>query len=253
MYSKNYLVLLFFLTVMLSISPIYAVEIPLFTIMTEEWEPYNFKKDGVVKGISTDMLVLMLKRVGSKQGRKDILLLPWARAYNMIQRKPGTILFTTTRTQERENMFKWVGPIIEVEFNLYALKKRHINIRSVADIKKYKIGTLREDVVESLLIKKTGMKVTDFERVASSILNIKKLHAGRVDMVPQSRDTTMNTCRETGLNPDEFEPVYTLEKKSMYYAFHKDSSDDVITMFQSAFDELKKEGELAEFFRKYKK
>jgi len=238
---------------MLTLSYVSAGTIPQFRIMTEEWEPYNFKKDGIIQGISTDMLLLMLKKIGSTQGRKDIMLLPWARGYNMLQNKSGTILFTTTRTQERENMFKWVGPIFEIELNLYALKKRHIKINSIDDIKKYRIGTQREDVVESLLIKKSGMKVTDFERVAASILNIKKLYAGRIDLVPQCKETTLIKCREAGIDPDAFESVFTLDKKSNYYAFHKDTPDEIIKIFQSAFDELKHEGRLSEIFDKYQK
>jgi len=250
---QKYQVLHIFFIIMQTVSYLNAGTVPQFSIVTEEWEPYNFKKDGIVQGISTDMLVLMLKKIGATQGRKDIMLIPWARGYNMLQNKPGTILFTTTRTEDRENMFKWVGPIFEIELNLYALKKRHIKIDSVADIKKYRIGTQREDVVESLLAKKTGMKVTEFERVAASILNIKKLHAGRIDLVPQCKETTMIKCKEAGIDPNELEPVYTLDKKSNYYAFHKDTSDAVINLFQSSFDELKTEGKLAEIFRKYKK
>jgi polar amino acid transport system substrate-binding protein len=249
-YHKHQILLVFIS--LISTSCLFAANIPIFTILTEEWQPYNFKKDGIVQGISTDMLVLMLKKMGAAQKRQDIMLVPWARGYNMLQNKPGTILFTTTMTEERKKMFKWVGPIFEIELNLYALKKRHIKINSIEDIKKYRIGTQREDVVESLLVKKTGMKVTQFERVAASILNMKKLHAGRIDIVPQCKETTIIKCREAGLDPNEFEPVYTLDKKSNYYAFHKDTSDDVISEFQSAFDTLKKEGKLAEIFRKYK-
>ena len=138
------------------ISVIYAGNVPKLTIMTEEWAPYNFHKEVVVKGISADMLVLMLGRAGSKQGRNNIKIYPWARAYKTIQQEPDTLLFTTTRTEKRENMFKWVGPIFEIEFNIYALKNRNIKINSFEDIRKYKIGTLRGDVTEDLLIKKAG-------------------------------------------------------------------------------------------------
>jgi ABC-type amino acid transport substrate-binding protein len=141
-YHKHQILLVFIS--LISTSYLFAANIPIFTILTEEWQPYNFKKDGIVQ-------------------------------------------------------------------------------------------------------------VTQFERVAASILNMKKLHAGRIDIVPQCKETTIIKCREAGLDPNEFEPVYTLDKKSNYYAFHKDTSDDVISAFQSAFDTLKKEGKLAEIFRKYKK
>ena len=231
----------------------YANPIPQLTIMTEEWEPYNFQQDGMVKGIATDILVLMLERVGSTQGRQDIQIYPWIRAYTMLQEEPGTLLFTTTRTDEREHLFQWVGPIFEIEFDIYALKNRQITIHTFEDLRGYKIGTLRGDVVEEMLIKKAGLTISDFQQVASNVQNIKKLHAGRIDLVPQSRDTTMVTCREAELNTDEFEAVFTLDKQGMYYAFHKETPDAVIALFQAAFDELKKEGKVAEIFHRYEK
>ncbi len=236
-----------------SVIAIHAEPLPQFTIMTEDWEPYNFSKDDNTKGISTDILVLMLERLGSTQGRKDIKILPWARAYKTIQEIPNTILFTTTRTAERENLFKWVGPIFELEFNLYALKSKNIKINSFEDVRKYKIGTLRGDVVEDLLVKNAGMQLSDFDQVGTNIQNTKKLSIGRIDLAAQTKDTTINTCKEAGLNPDDFEPVFVLDKKSMYYAFHKETSDAVIAAFQKAFDDLVKEGKVSEIFRGYGK
>lgn len=251
--SVFYLLSLTIIFLFFTVSAIYADTVPKFTIMTEEWEPYNFQKDGVVKGISADMLVLILERIGSAQGRNDIRIYPWARAYKMIQQNSGTLLFTTTRTRERDKIFKWVGPIFEVEYFIYALKNRNIKINSYEDLRKYKIGTLRGDVVEDLLVKNAGMKISDFDQVSSNIQNTRKLWVGRIDLVPQSKNTTIHTCKEAGLNPDEFEPVFTLGKQSMYYAFHKETPDSVITMFQTAFDDIQNEGKLAEIFKKYGK
>ena len=251
--QKCCLLSLAFICMFFPVSTIYADIIPQFTIVTEDWEPYNFQKNGVVKGISVDMLVLMLKRAGSTQGRNDINICPWARAYKYIQEEPNTILFTTTRTRKREKMFKWVGPIIETEFLIYALKTRSIKINSFEDLRKYKIGTLRGDVTEDLLIKNAGMKISDFDPVATNIQNIKKLSLGRIDLIVHSKETTITTCRDAGLNPDEFESVFTLDRKSLYYAFHKETPDSVITIFQTAFDEIKKEGKLSEILRKYGK
>lgn len=245
------LLVLAFFFLLFPLSASHADTVPKFMIMTEEWKPYNFQEKGTIKGISVDMLVLMLERTGSAQGRDDIQIYPWARAYKISREKPGTLLFTTARTAEREKIFKWVGPIFEIEFNIYALKSRHIRINSFEDLRKYKIGTLRADAMEELLINKTGMKVSDFDQGASNLINMKKLLAGRTDLIAQSKDTTIHTCKEAGLNPDEFEPVFILEKSSMYYAFHKETPDSVIIMFQTVFDEIKSEGKLAEIFKKY--
>ncbi|MBF0228391.1 MAG: ABC transporter substrate-binding protein [Desulfamplus sp.] len=250
---KFYSLSLVVICLFISVSTICAETFPQLEIMTEEWTPYNFEKDGVVQGISTDILVLMLEKVGSTQGRKDINLYPWARGYKLLKTKPNTLLYTTSKTEERENMFKWVGPIFEIDFNLYALKSRKIKINSFEEIKIYKIGTLRDDVVEEVLVKNAGMKVSDFDRVAANVFNMKKLAAGRVDLVPQAQDTTDVECKRLGLDPNDFEAVFLLHKTSMYYAFNKETPDSVIKTLQTAFDQLKNEGKLTEIFHSYGK
>lgn len=219
--------------------------------MTEQWEPFNFEKGGVVKGISTDMLVLMLEKAGSTQGRQDIRIYPWIRAYKNVQEKPNTILYTTSRTQEREKMFKWVGPIYTIEFYVYALKGRHIRANSLKDLAKYKIGITRGDVREEILIKRAGVRPGNLEPVGLNIQNVRKLMAGRIDLSVHSHETLIDYCRKEGINPDLFEAVILLDKQDMYYAFHRDTPDSVIARFQKAFDDLKREGRLAELFRSY--
>ena len=62
----------------------------------------------------------MLKVAGSQQTRGDIAFLPWARAYNLALNNKNVLLFSTTRTEAREALFKGVGPILKSNFVLFA-------------------------------------------------------------------------------------------------------------------------------------
>jgi hypothetical protein len=63
---KKIIIILIFCLLSISAN---AQEIPNFTIMTEDWAPYNFSEAGETRGISTDIMVLMLKKlVLLKQG-----------------------------------------------------------------------------------------------------------------------------------------------------------------------------------------
>lgn len=245
-----------FITLIIISCPVkasHADSLPEFFMVTEDWKPYNFVENGELKGISVEVLLLMLEKIGSEQGLQDISVYPWIRAYKTTIETPNTILFTTTRTKKRENLFKWVGPIFEIDFNVYALRENNIHINSLADLKKYKIGTLRGDATEDVLVKKAGMKVRDFEQVSSNIQNTRKLALGRIDLAVHSEDTMLSTCMEAQIGCDKFEAVYTLDTKRMYYAFHKNTPEKIIRIFQRAFDEIKKEGKLEEIFKKYGK
>ena len=101
-------------------------DLPEFQIMTEDWIPYQYEENNQLKGIAVDLLVLMLDRAGSSQGRQAIKLYPWARGYSILQSRENTILFSTTRIPERENLFKWVGPIFQNATFLIAKKSKRI-------------------------------------------------------------------------------------------------------------------------------
>lgn len=218
--------------------------------MTEQYPPYNLEKDNKLQGIAVDMLALMLQRVGAKQAREDIKLLPWARGYKRVLSEPNTCLFSTTRTEEREHLFKWVGPIASGQVGLIARKDRNIKIDSVKDLERYKIGTIRDDVAELYLVD-TGISVDDMERVAETVLNIRKLNRGRIDLWAYGENVAMWELKANGFNPADYESVHVLSRQNLYYAFHKDTSDSVIQKLQAALDTVKADGTYGQILDRY--
>jgi len=218
--------------------------------MTEQYPPYNLEKDNKLQGIAVDMLALMLQRVGAKQAREDIKLLPWARGYKRVLSEPNTCLFSTTRTEEREHLFKWVGPIASGQVGLIARKDRNIKIDSVKDLERYKIGTIRDDVAELYLVD-TGISVDDMERVAETVLNIRKLNRGRIDLWAYGENVAMWELKANGFNPADYESVHVLSRQNLYYAFHKDTSDSVIQKLQAALDTIKADGTYGQILDRY--
>ncbi len=227
--------------------------IPQLTIMTEEWKPYNFEEDGEINGISTDIFLLMLEKVGSEQGRSDIDILPWARAYRDVQVLSDSVLYSTARTDDREEMFKWVGPIYDIVINIITLKSNNIELDSLSEIRRFSIGTPRDDVVEDILVEKAGLTISDFLQVSSDLKNMRNLSLGIVELIPSNNDTLIDTCHQLNLDPDDFKSVIILDKTSLYYAFNIETPDYVIEAFQKAFNELKNERKVADIFSLYGK
>jgi polar amino acid transport system substrate-binding protein len=219
--------------------------------MTEQYPPYNLEKDDEVTGIAVDILTLMLKRTGSALTRDDIQLLPWARGYKRVLSEPNTCLFSTTRTEEREDLFKWVGPIAPNKVGLIGKKESNMEISSTEDIAKYKIGTIIDDVAELHLVN-AGIELDSLARVTSTVQNIKKLNLGRIDLWGYGENVAMWELKANGLNSADYEMVYVLDaSKELFFALNKDTPDSVIQELQSALDSIKQDGEYQKILDHY--
>jgi len=94
----------------------------------------------------------------TKLTQKDIKIYPWIRGYILTCQNQNTVLFATARTPEREELFKWVGPIVKDKKSVIISKKsKNIKTNTIKDLKKYRIGTIKEDVAGQLL-RKEGLE-----------------------------------------------------------------------------------------------
>ena len=209
-----------------------------FTIMTEELPPFNFEQEGVVQGISADVLMRLMDMVGNQIERSSIQIVPWARGYNKVLEEPGTVLFSMARTEQREPLFTWVGPITDLTLGLIAPKEKKILINSIEDAKGYRIGSIRDGAPEQLVIK-AGIEESSLDRISQPDLNIKKLQAGRIDMFAFNVPTTFYLMIQMGLDPNDYEVVYTLKEAQLYFAFHHDMDAAFIARMNTALEELK--------------
>ncbi len=208
------------------------------TYMTENYPPANFTINGELKGVSVEILKLMWDKLGYTE--QPIKIVPWARGYKWAQTRKNHVLFTMSRTKEREHLFKWVGPIFASRQVLFGLPKKNMIINSLGDAKKYTIGTIRDDVCETALLQ-AGFDRKKLKSVADMSHNIKKLIANRVDLVCQSEQSFIKLIKIHNYDPKQFKEHLIVTEINNYYAFNKETSDVVIQIFQNIFNKLKKE------------
>ncbi len=251
MVSFQKLILGIFIWLVFSTSGHAADSIDDIVFMTEQYPPYNLEQDYEIKGIAVEILALILERTDSVSTRSDIKMLPWARGYKRTLTVPNSCLFSMTRTKEREDLFKWVGPIAPETVGLIARRESKIKINTDTDIQKYKVGTIIDDVAELHLVN-AGIDINSLDRVATTEQNIRKLNLGRIDLWGYGVNVAMWELKAGGLNPTEYELVYILDdSKEVFYAFHKDTSDSIIQELQVALDSVKADGEYQKILDKY--
>ncbi|MCF6187204.1 MAG: ABC transporter substrate-binding protein [Desulfobulbaceae bacterium] len=227
-----------------------TAQLPEFEIVTESFPPYQFRENGKIKGLAVDLLILMLQRAGSVQNADDISMLPWARGYFIALNHKNGLLFSTTRTKEREKLFKWVGPIFQNTMVLIAKKQPHIKITQPEDLRNYIIGTVREDVGE-LYLKSLGVSLPQLARNNTNVGNIQMLGRGRVNLIAQSWNLFIHDAQSIGIDPQNFEPVFVLHTDDLYYTLHRETPDWIVNTLQKIFDQLKAEGVVERLMNDY--
>jgi len=206
--------------------------------LTEDFKPFSYYDNGRLTGFSVELLRMIWKEAGMHPG--NINMYPWARGYKQLLSGPHTVLFTTARIKERENLCKWVCPITDGEKSVFiARKDRKLNIDSFDDAASYLIGTIRLDFVEQLILK-MGVNPENVDPVSKMKFNIKKINTSRIDLIAYTEHSFYEIAEEIGYDPDDYETVFLISEVIPCFAFSNDIPDSVIDTFQSALDVVRK-------------
>lgn len=231
----------------LLLSPAHATGI---TAYTEELPPLNFQQGEQLTGYASELLAAMAARAGIPLHQQ---LLPWARAYTLVQNTPDTLLFSTVRTSEREPLFRWVGPISPRRIYLYRLEKRDdIHLSQRGQLRQWRIGTLLASASQQQL-QQLGLPVgTGQDSAHSDAANLAKLKLGRVDLIAMLDWAMHWQLQQVGLPERTVKPAALLNGQGQYwYALNPQTPDDTVNRLQTALDDLVKTGYAQRLRQKY--
>ncbi len=214
-------------------------------ILTEDFPPLNFVAVDKPVGPAVEIVQEIQKKLGLKN---EIKIYPWKRAYSKTFHENNTCLFSTTKTPKRESEFKWVGPLAEKRYVLFAAKSSHIKLKTLEDAKNYSVGVQMGGASEEFL-KSKGF--TNLDSAIKPEHSMKKLNVGRIDLWYTSTVTPLILAQKAGIEIDEFEEVFVIKKSILYIAFNKKTRNDLINKWQKARDELYKDGTIKKIFDKY--
>ncbi|WGV98735.1 transporter substrate-binding domain-containing protein [Vibrio sp. YMD68] len=206
--------------------------------LTEEYPPANFILDGQLTGYSVDLLRAAAKAVGEDIGSNHIVLQSWSDAYRTALTTPNTAVFSMTRTEHREDLFLWVGPISKVRVVVMAKRDSNINVDKSLDMAKYRIGVVEDDIGEQLLLD-LGIPRAAMVEVKDVGILAEMLTKNRVDLIAYSEKTALWMASQSGIKSNTFQRVYTLKEGYTYYAFNKDSDPALIEKLQQGIDIIK--------------
>ena len=214
------------------------------TLVTEDYPPLNFTTDGgqTITGSATDVMREILRRTGIPA---TISLRPWRLAYKLAQDNPETCVFTTVRTEARESLFKWIGPLATSHWTLYALADNPISARTLNDLKPYAIGGYQSDA-KALHMKALGFKI---DEANTELQSLKKLQAGRVDLWIASTNSGPWNARALGIR---IKPVFTLKEAHGYAACNRAVPSADIARMNAALQAMRADGTYERLMQAYK-
>ncbi len=224
------------------------------TVVTEEWAPYNYKENGKITGMGTEIVRATLKKANIEA---KIEMYPWSRAYQMAEMSKNHLIFTMARTEEREKKFKWIGPFAQRKMYLFKKKEREdFTIIKLEDIKLYQTGLVRSDAMVEFFESNGFISGTHFQVVPTEDDNIKKLFAKvkRIDFITGSELSLAFKMKQLGYNYSDVKKEFLLIDKGGYYmAFNNKTSDELVNRVRKAFEEIKSDGTMNKIKEKYLK
>lgn len=151
------------------------------TLVTEESPPYNFTEGGKVTGLSTETLL--------EAGRRarvpiKIEVLVWDQAYQRAQSKADTCVYSTVRLENRERLFRWVGPVSSNRWGLYAKEGFAVPLKTLADARPLRIGAVKNDAKVEVLKDNavTNIVLADEDRQNPPKLTLDRKKEGGIDL-----------------------------------------------------------------------
>ncbi len=217
------------------------------TILCEPLKPYSFEAGGELKGITADLTEDIMSELDLPQVIG--ISANWDSLINLLKTKDDIVLFTTALTQERKDLFRWVGPVAILNDAFVGLREGGILLTTAEDAKKLPaVGVVTGySTAENL----TGLGFTNLVAFATFDAMVKGIFDGTVSVAFDDPGFMQQSALEQGLEPAELVTLLVHQTSPAYLAFSKNVSDAIIETWQAAVDKRKDNGFLQGLYDTY--
>ncbi|MFZ6655054.1 substrate-binding periplasmic protein [Undibacterium sp. TJN19] len=126
-------------------------------LLIQEFAPFTHTdpKTGEIQGALTEKMLEIVRRAGDTSTISSTSL---ARGLHAALNEDNTCLFGFRRTPDRENFYKWVGPLVNDNWVLYGRKNDGRVLKNFEDAKPYSIGSYK-NAATGLQLSEQGYKI----------------------------------------------------------------------------------------------
>jgi polar amino acid transport system substrate-binding protein len=218
--------------------------------ITENLPPLNYLGDDGPQGFSVELLRLMTAQAGLAL---ELRVLPWQRAVQEAQAQPLSVLFSLTRTPEREAQFQWVGPIAQRRILIYKLASRSdLAMTQLGELGNARIGVVRDSAADRALLAAGLRHGIELEPGLDDATNMRKLLAGRMEYITLLDWAAAWNLRQLQLPYGTLQAVMEQDvSRSYWYGLRADADPAVVRRLQATLDALRRDGRYERLRQRY--
>jgi ABC-type amino acid transport substrate-binding protein len=210
-------------------------------IYTEEYPPITFLGTyGEITGYGADVVKEIMKR---NRIFENIKISTWSNGYELALDNPNFCLFTMDRTEIRNSLFQWVGPVGTNTTWFYVRKGSGITISSLVDAKKLaSVGTVSSWFSDQYL-RTLGFNnlVSGNEPVEMAV----KLMKGEINAFVCTGVTFPDILNKAGYHYSEVSAAFALMSSDYYISFSKTTSSSIAGKWQTTWEAMVSDGTVA--------
>lgn len=222
-------------------------------LVTLQYPPYEYEKDGEIKGIAVDIVKEIFDRMGYET---KIELLPWARALEMIKNGEADGIFTAYKTPERETFADYSNEIlIPQTISLFVLNDSEITFDGdLSKLSNYTFGVVNGVSYGEKFDSLIKENILSTETTSTGEKNIEKLLNKRFDILISNKYGALSILNQKNLSDKIKELTPHVEIVPSYIAFSKSRN---LTQLRDEFDKILakmiEDGTVDEHIEKYVK
>src|SRR6185437_2108545 len=190
-----------------------------------------------------DRLTELMRRAGVDY---KIEMMAWNRALEMARHQSDTCVFSTARTPERENSFKWMGPIAKGEWVMFGPAEKQGKVGNLDQVKGTRIGGYLGDAAAHYL-EDLGYPVVESY---SDDVTLKNLLAGRLDYWVSSRRAAHAIIADAHAEGRVVQ-LFHLKAVEYYLACNPQVGDELLNSLRASLKQMMADGSFDKAENKY--
>lgn len=207
---------------------------------TVPWAPFygpELERNGFITALAT----AALEAAGHDP---EVQFMPWARAMLEVKQGDRQVLLGAYYTEERARTYVASDELYATEVGLIALRDLGVQrFEGLRELTPYRIGYGRGWATTEEFDRATFLNK---EAADNNVLNVRKLYAGRIDMIAMNFDRFRQIAGDEGYDPDRavfLEPA--LKSSGLYLMFSRamENPEKITREFNAGLERIRENGE----------